>query len=267
MTDYASFAARNHLKEKLDAGQVVACMILRISRGTEIARIAKAAGFDALYVDLEHSSASLDTTGQICMTAVDLGVTPLVRVADSSPEAICRVLDSGAMGIIVPGVSNAAGARVVVEGVKYPPLGIRSVSSGLPHFNYRSVPTAEGNAILNQRTMVNVMIESEEALGRIDEIAAVEGIDILHVGMNDLATALRLPLPLDPATVMDIFGKVLAAARRHGRHVGVGGLTNMPELLRALVKDGVRFISAGTELSFLLSAATERAKFVHGLQD
>jgi len=265
MSEYSEIAARNHLKEKLQQGKVVACMILRISRGTEIARIAKAADFDALYVDLEHSSVSLDTTGQICMTALDLGVTPLVRVADRSPEAIGRVLDGGALGIIVPGISDAAAARAVVESVKYPPLGVRSVSSGLPHLQYRSVPTAQANTLLNARTMVNVMIETQEALDNIEEIAAVDGIDILHVGMNDLATNLGLSTPLDPDVVKAIFAPLLKAARAHGRYVGVGGLTGMPDLLRELVADGVQFISAGTDLSFLLSAASERARFVHAL--
>ena len=266
MSEPESFAARNHLKEKLDSGKVVASMIVRMSRGADIARIAKAAGFDALYVDMEHSSLSLDVTSQICMTALDLDVTPLVRVPGMSPEIVCQVLDGGAMGIIVPAIANAADARRAVESAKYPPLGNRSVSGSLPQFQYRNVPIAEANAVLNQRTFVGVMIESESALNNVEQIAAVDGVDLLHVGMSDLATSLGMPGKLQPADIVRIFATVLDVAKKHGKHVGIGGLAGMPDLVRTIVRQGASFVSAGTDLSFLLSAATERARFIHGLR-
>src|SRR6201982_3325636 len=71
---------RNNVKEKLERDEVVASMTVRLVRTVEIARIARTAGFDTLYVDMEHSSFSLETTGQICIAALEAGVTPLVRV-------------------------------------------------------------------------------------------------------------------------------------------------------------------------------------------
>ena len=129
MSDDLTGAPRNRLKDKLAAGEVCASMIVRLSRGSEIARIAKTAGFDALYVDLEHSTLTLEAASQICMTAVDLDVTPLVRVAGPMSEAIGRILDGGALGVIAPGVENAEDARQVVARAKYPPIGRRSASS------------------------------------------------------------------------------------------------------------------------------------------
>src|SRR6202166_3103454 len=95
---------RNHVKEKLARGEVVASMTVRLIRGIEIARIAKTAGFDSLYVDMEHSSFSLETTGQICMAALAAGVTPLVRV--SGVAEVSRVLDGGALGVIAPHIRS-----------------------------------------------------------------------------------------------------------------------------------------------------------------
>src|SRR5271169_4268634 len=93
---------RNPMKEKLARGEVVASMTVRLVRGIEVARIAKTAGFDSLYVDMEHSSFSLETTGQICMAALEAGVTPFVRVPGVAE--VSRVLDGGALGIIAPHV-------------------------------------------------------------------------------------------------------------------------------------------------------------------
>ncbi|HEV2623991.1 MAG TPA: hypothetical protein VGV62_02545 [Xanthobacteraceae bacterium] len=84
---------RNHVKEKLGRGDVVASVTVRLVRGVEIARIAKTAGFDSLYVDMEHSSFSLETTGQICIAALEVGITPLVRVPGVAH--VSRVLDAG----------------------------------------------------------------------------------------------------------------------------------------------------------------------------
>src|SRR4029077_255810 len=114
---------RNHVKEKLGRGEVVASMTVRLIRGIEIARIAKTAGFDSLYVDLEHASFSLDTAGQICIAALEAGITPLVRVPGIAE--VSRVLDGGALGVIAPHVQSADDARAYVAAAKFPPLGHR----------------------------------------------------------------------------------------------------------------------------------------------
>ena len=79
---------RNNVKEKLKRDEVVASMTVRLVRGVEIARIAATAGFDTLYVDVEHSSFSLDATGQICMAALEIGIAPFVRVPANTPETV-----------------------------------------------------------------------------------------------------------------------------------------------------------------------------------
>ena len=102
---------RNNVKEKLARDEVVASMTVRLIRTIEIARIARTAGFDSLYVDLEHSSFSLETCGQICMAAVEAGIAPFVRVPANTPDYIARVLEGGALGIIAPHVHSADEAQ------------------------------------------------------------------------------------------------------------------------------------------------------------
>ena len=94
----ASDILRNNVKEKLARGEVVASMTVRLSRSIEIARIAKTAGFDMLYIDLEHSPLTMDTTGQICMACLDIGIMPAVRVPANTTDYISRILDAGAWG-------------------------------------------------------------------------------------------------------------------------------------------------------------------------
>src|SRR4051812_49832007 len=96
----ATDVLKNNVKEKLARGEVVSSMTVRLVRSIEIARIARTAGFDMLYIDLEHSPLSLDATSQICMAALDLGLMPAVRVPANTPDYISRVLDAGALGVI-----------------------------------------------------------------------------------------------------------------------------------------------------------------------
>src|SRR5215831_671601 len=103
----------NIVKDKLKRDEVVASMTVRLVRGIEIARLAASAGFDMIYIDLEHSTLSLEATGQICQAALGAGVTPMVRVPANTPEYIQRVLDAGALGIIAPGVRSIAHQRFV----------------------------------------------------------------------------------------------------------------------------------------------------------
>src|SRR4029077_14703071 len=175
---------RNHVKEKLGRGEVVASMTVRLVRGVEIARIAKTAGSDSLYVDMEHASFSLETTGQICIAALEVGITPLVRVPGMAE--VSRVLDGGALGVIAPHVQSADEARCYVEAAKSPPLGHRSAAGPLPHLQYRSFPTAQADAAFNDATILIVQFESEQALSNAEEIASVDGVDLVMIGSNDL---------------------------------------------------------------------------------
>ena len=255
---------RNSLKERLARGEVASSMTVRLSRSVEIAQVAATAGFDSLYVDLEHSSLSLETTSQICCAALTCGIAPLVRVAQV--ELIQRVLDGGALGIITPDVRNAGQAREIVRAAKYPPQDERGFASVIAQLQYRSVPTRELYQAVNDATMVIVQFESAEAIDRVDEIFAVEGVDMALFGTNDLSADMGIPGDYDNPRVRDAYTRAIAAAKRHGKHVGVGGLGGRPKLVAEFVKMGARYVSTGTDLGFLLSAATAQAKQVRDLE-
>jgi 2-keto-3-deoxy-L-rhamnonate aldolase RhmA len=265
MSSTARELARNGLKEKLARGEVAASMIVRLVRTIEIAQIAKTAGFDAFYLDNEHSSFSLDTTSQICMTALAVGITPLVRVPGCAPEYIARVLDGGALGVIIPHVQSPFDAERAVRAAKFAPLGERGMTGALPQLQFRSFSAADTTEAINDATMVVVMIETAEALSRVDEIAAVPGVDLLMIGTNDLCAALGIPGDHEHQLIRDAYRRSIEACRRHKKYLGVGGLAGHPKLVAEFVELGARFVSTGNDLSFLLSAATAKAQQVHDL--
>src|SRR5215469_1594674 len=238
MTAKINEVLRNHVKEKLARGEVVASMTVRLVRGVEIARIARTAGFDTLYVDMEHSSFSLETTSQICIAALEVGITPLVRVPGLNE--VSRVLDAGALGVIAPHVQSADEARAYVKAAKFPPLGERSAAGPLPHLHYRSFPAAQADA-------------------------AVDGIDLAMIGSNDLLADWGLTGQYEHPRLREAYAKTIAACRKHDKHVGVGGLASRPQLAAEFVRMGARYVSTGTDLAFLLGACTAKAKEVHGI--
>jgi 4-hydroxy-2-oxoheptanedioate aldolase len=259
-------AVRNSVKEKLQRGEVVASLTLRLVPGVEVVRIAKTAGFDSLYIDLEHSSFSLETASQLCIMALEAGLPALVRVPANTPEYVSRVLDGGALGVIAPGVRNAAEAKAVVAAAKYPPLGARGLSGALPQLGYRSVPAAQALPALNAATMVVVQFESAASLAAMDEIIAVDGVDMVMIGTNDLMADLGIAGEFDHPKVRDAYERTIAACRKRGKHVGVGGLASRPDLVAQFVKMGARYVSTGTDLGFLLAECQKRVKQVRDIQ-
>ena len=253
---------RNNVKEKLARGEVVASMTVRLVRQAEIAQIVATAGFDTLYVDMEHSAATFEATSQICMAALAAGIAPFVRVPANTAEYIARVLDGGALGVIAPHVNSAAEALAVVAAAKFPPLGARSAPGALPQLQFRSVPVADAYAALNAATMIIVQFETEQALKHADAIASVEGIDMVMIGSNDLLAEWGMPEQYEHPRLREAYATTIAVCRRHGKHVGVGGLANRPKLVADFVRMGARYVSTGTDLAFLLGACAERARQV-----
>lgn len=258
----ADDGAINVLKQKIARDETVYSMTVRLVRGVEIAAIAKGAGYDSIYIDLEHSALSLETVGQISIAALGMGVAPFVRVPGIDPHVITRVLDAGAIGIIVPDLHSAADARAVVDAVKYRPMGERSLPGVTPQLFFRSLSNADTARQINEATMIVAMIESPRGLAAAEEIAAVDGIDILLVGANDLCSSSGVPGNFDHPLVEEAYSRVIAICRKYGKTMGVGGLASRPDLMKKYVGMGGRYVSLGADLSMLAAAAAQKRKDV-----
>jgi 2-keto-3-deoxy-L-rhamnonate aldolase RhmA len=262
----ATTAFENPARRKLAAGELVLCMGLRQARTVDIPMIAAACGFDSVYVDMEHSPISLETTSTICAGSIGLGITPLVRVPSHEQHHASRALDGGALGVIVPHVNNRAQAEALVSNCRFPPLGHRSVGGSGPSLAYRSLPLGEVNHRLNEQTLLIVMLETPEGIANADAIASVPGVDILLIGSNDLCSELGIPGQLRHAKLREAYEKTAAACRAHRKVLGVGGIRGDLELQTDLVKMGARFIIAGSDVTYLMAAAKKDADTLRAIR-
>jgi 4-hydroxy-2-oxoheptanedioate aldolase len=249
---------RNAAVERLKAGELAVGIILRQARTVDIAPVMKACGYDWLFLDLEHNSMDLDMAVQISVAALGAGIAPVARVPARQLWLATRILDGGGLGIVVPHVDTPEEAIAIAAALRYPPLGHRSVAGGLPHFGYAKLGPAETCAAINAATLVVVMLETPQAIANADAIAAVPGIDALLVGTNDLAMELGIPGAFGEERIVAAYQAVIDSCRKHGKHAGVGGISD-DALLRRYIEMGVRLVLPGSDLAFLQTAATERA--------
>ena len=254
---------QNLTKAKLERGELVLGMGIRLTRTGNIAKIAVACGYDFLFIDMEHGPLGIETVSDICTAALDAGCSPVVRAASHAGFHASGPLDAGAQGIVVPHVNSADEARAVVTHSRFPPLGSRSVAGSAPQLEYATVPMGQAIEQLNAATLVVVMIETAAAVEAVEEIAAVPGVDVLLIGTNDLCADLGIPGQFDDDAVVAAYDKTIAACRRHGKHVGMGGIYT--DLAERYVRMGVRMVLAGGDNTFLMAGARARSQFLRGL--
>ena len=252
---------RNPARERLTKGELSLGIGLRQARTVDIAAAMATSGYDWLFIDLEHGTMPLDTAVQISVAALGAGISPLVRVPSRQYSLATRALDGGALGIVMPHVDTAEEARAVVDHLKYPPAGHRSVAGGMAWFGFRAVPLGEATAAMNAETLITVMLETPQAIANADAIAAVPGVDVLLIGTNDLAMELGIPGQLGHAEIAGAYERVIAACRKHGKWPGMGGVYG-EELMAKYIAMGMRMILSGNDLGLLMAGAAQRAKFL-----
>lgn len=255
---------RNMLKEKLDAGGMALGVGLRAAERVDIARAMRTAGFDWLFIDMEHSAIDIAGAANLSVAGQDAGITPLVRVPGFAHHHATRALDSGAQGIIVPHVDDVQTARRMVDNTRYPPLGHRSIYGASPQAAFGKHPLAELMKALNDATFLVLMIESPQAVAAADDIAAIEGVDALLIGTSDLTAEMGIPGQFDHPDVVAAYETVIAACRRHGKHAGMGGIYD-PAQMKRFVGMGMRLILAGSEFGFMMAGAHAQSAAVRDL--
>lgn len=253
------------LRDALRGEALVLCLALLNSRTPEVPAVAAACGYDAVYVDLEHTSTSLETAQLLCVSAIGSGISGLVRVPSHDHSLIARVLDGGAVGIIVPHVNSKEEAEAVVHAARFPPIGHRSISGPNAVSGYEPQTAQQLVDSLERRTVVAVMIETPEAVEVSDSIASVDGVDMLLLGPSDLTAEMGIHGQYENAHFHHAVESVAAACRSHGVALGIAGIKSL-DLLNRFVGLGLRFISAGTDVGMMTEAATSRANALRGLE-
>lgn len=248
----ANLSAPNPLKELFKAGKVALGMNIRVARSPDIARVAKTCGHDFIFIDCQHSLFSVETVGAIAQVALGCGIAPLVRVRSYDDANTQVLLDNGVTGIVFPDVNTAEQARRAVSLAKFPPVGTRSVAGGYPIFDYRPLLATDTVPTLNENTVVACMIETEQGLNNVEEIAAVPGVDVIHVGSSDLLTAMGRPGSYGSPEHLAAMDRVIRAALKNGKVPGIGGDRNVARQVE-FIRKGARFLTTNSDIAFMLA--------------
>ena len=214
----------NRVKRTLaDGGVSIGTMMMEFST-TGIARIAAEAGAEFAVFDMEHTGWSMETIRMLMATSRAADLVPMVRVPTLQYHFIARVLDVGAMGVVVPMVADATQARMIVDSAKYPPVGRRGVAFGVAHDDYQGGDLKAKFQQANDEVMLFAQIETVSGLENVDAIAAIDGIDALWIGQYDLTASLGIPGEFDHPDFQDATRRVVAACRREGKTAVLGAI-------------------------------------------
>lgn len=181
----------NALKQALQAGRTAYGSLISLPE-PGIVEIVGAAGYDFVLIDLEHTPVDYYHLRNLLGAADGAGVTPLVRVGTADANPILRVLDSGAAGVVAAHVRNSDQARALVRACRYPPVGIRGVLSASRAARYGLDSFEQHVADSNRDILTIALIEDQSGVEAIEEIVAVEGLDVVFPGPGDLSASLGL---------------------------------------------------------------------------
>ncbi|KAF4971535.1 hypothetical protein FZEAL_9819 [Fusarium zealandicum] len=238
---------------------------IKVSPNPQLVQVARHAGFDSLFIDLEHAWLTLAEASNLCNVGHLAGITPFVRVPHQCGNGfVQRVLDGGAMGVVFPHIENAEEAKAAVRISKYPPQGCRSMTGAMPLFNMRPTPLAEAIEFGNSSgSTVLAMIESENAVRNAQDIAAVEGVDVLLVGSSDLSIDLGVGGNWESQQYRSSMEKVSQACRKHSKVFGVAGVYDNEKLHDWFINTlGVRFMLVQQDMSLIASGGSKAVNAV-----
>ena len=220
------------------------------------ARLMARTGFPWLTVDMEHSPIDGQTASLMFAAIADSGCVPLARVPRGDHDLIKRVLDGGAMGIVVPMVNTIEEAKVAIAAAKFPPAGNRSIGGSIPALNFQTSP-GEYYKHANDQILVVLQTESPEGVANAEEIYSLPGVDAIFVGPNDLFWQMKPADGSDPTPDQfeAMLQRVLAAGKKTGTPVGIH--TQSVEEVQRRIAEGWQFLALQSELKMMVTKAQE----------
>jgi 2-dehydro-3-deoxyglucarate aldolase/4-hydroxy-2-oxoheptanedioate aldolase len=248
-------------KKKLASGNPVSGPIVSEIRSVGPIKALANAGHDFVWVDMEHAMFNWETTQTLVQYARLVGITPLVRVTDLSYTMVARALDSGAIGVIIPRVDTADQIRDAVAYARYPPLGRRG-AGGEGRYGFERRLPADAVEEVNTATVVVAQVETIEAVEKIDEFAAVDGLDVICVGPQDLSISLGLTGQFDHPTFVEAIEHVMRQVSAAGKVAGM--VERDARRFQRWHAAGCRFFACNTDLNLIFTGAKADVDIVRG---
>ncbi len=232
------------------------------SNSTRIAEVAGMVGFDTVWLDLEHGTASFTEIELLCMAVEAAGAVPTVRIQDSQRTHVLRALEAGARILMAPMIDTAEQAAALVEFGKYAPLGKRGFNMNSRGAGYGIEPPVLSFEKANARTHIFAQVETLESVENIEAMCAVEGLAGIFVGPGDLSVALGKTAQFDDPEVIKVIADVCRRARAAGKHAGVMAVPG--PLHDACLEAGADLFYFGSELSVLIKSWRAMLEAVEG---
>ncbi len=247
---------KNRVKEAIVEGRV--CLGVGVaSYSPALVELAGYAGLDFVFIDTEHIWRRDHLIESMIKSADLVGISALVRVDRDDPYLIRKMLEIGAHGVILPHISTKEEVEGIVKAAKFPPLGSRGI--GLCYSGkWGTVNQAEWMNWSDEETLLEILVEDQEALDNIDDLLSVKGLDIVGFGPNDYANSIGLRGQPGHSRVMDARKKVIAAAKRNGKAALMSASTL--EEAKMYIDLGAQLIRLGTDMSIAFASWRDMAK-------
>lgn len=242
---------RGRLRSSLAAGEPTVGTFIG-SASAVAAEVCAAAGVDWVLLDLEHGAGGEDQVGPVVLAAAAYGVPTVVRVESAERIRLGRVLDLGAAGVMLPRLDSAADVAAALRHLRYPPEGDRGVATYNRACRFGLDPAALDRA--NSEVLAVVQIESARAVEQVEDIAALDEVDVLFVGPRDLSHDLGVPGDTRAPRYLEALDRVRSTAQRFGKSCGL----LVPDGAAAAEKhsEGWTFVGVGSDSSLLATALT-----------
>lgn len=230
----------NSLKKKLKAGNSVFGTWSMLSSPT-VLNVIGYAGLDFVIIDLEHGPTSLETLESQLYAAEAAGISPIVRLAEPDAATILRVLELGAQSLIVSHIKSAESAKAVVEATKYPPEGLRGLSPFTRNHGYSDLDLEKKLKATNDQIFTGVLVEGEEGLNQLEEIASTPGLDMVYLGVYDISQSLGFPGQVDHPEVANVVRESVEKITAKGPVAG--SVAPNRDYLKFLIDSGMGFVA------------------------
>ena len=233
----------NSIRERVLNRELISGTFINLGSSLTV-EMAGSSGFEWVLIDVEHGAGDQESLVHQLQAVGATPAAPIVRIANNDPPRFKRVLDLGASGIMVPYVSSVAEAEQAVASMRYPPRGIRGVAK----LNRGSAFGQEFDdyfARAHELLLTVIQIETAEAVDCIDDLAAVDGVDVLFIGPLDLSVNLGIPQQFDNPRFLEARSKVSEAAQKAGKAAGI--LLLSPDQVEDTVEAGFTFVALGSD--------------------
>ena len=234
---------KSRVLKKLKEGEVVSCFLAHLD--AQVAEIVGMAGFDCLWIDSEHKAKDWSFYQEHIWASKNYDMDVMIRVPRGSYSDYIKPLEMDASGIMVPHIMGVEDARKVVQMTRFHPIGRRPIDGGNSDGKYAQMEPADYIRQANEERFVVVQIEDPEPLDELDEIASLEGIDMLFFGPGDFSHSIGAPGQWDHPQLIEARQRVAEVAVKHGKFAGTpGNMDNFDEL----VEMGYRFLAIGADV-------------------